>query len=336
MSTVLDASIGTVPEVTYKTPLTVSRWYEYVDEDIDWNKNVKQGKGLRVGVRAPRSARRVVPTAEGKGSFTMEATSKGMGTLWQACLGTSTSTLVSGSTFQQVHTAITSSALMPSLTLQKTTPQVDGTLNAVTYTGVCVDSWEFNFPNADIATLKCNLDIADYSTATGYATPSYASSPNLYHFANGSIASGTLTAPTTTALAAGTTTIADVRGGSFTVNNNLGTGRQNVGGAGRKKQPYVGELDITGSLDIEYDNVTFRDAVLNETPMLLILTFTGGALSTGNETLQVVIPEIKFDGELPKTNGTDLIIQGMKFTGLDNLTAAQPIWVVTRTADAAL
>jgi hypothetical protein len=26
----------------------------------------------------------------------------------------------------------------------------------------------------------------------------------------------------------------------------------------------------------------------------------------------------------------------MSFTGLDNLTAAQPIWVVTRTADAAL
>lgn len=335
MATILDASIGTVPEVTYKTPLTVSRWYEFTDEDIDWDKNVKQGQGLRVGSRMARSARRVVPTAEGKGSFTMEATSKGMGTLWQACLGTSVSTLVSGSTYQQNHTLITTS-LMPSLTLQKGSVQVGGTVDAQTYAGVCVDSWEFDFPNADIATLKVNLDMGDMTTATGYTSPTYASSPNLYHFAGGTISTGTYTAATSTALASSTTPLTNVRGGSFTVNNNIGDGRQNLGGAGRKKQPYVGLAEVTGSLDIEYDSTTFRDAVLNETPMCILLQFTGGALSTGLETLQIAIPEVKFDTEMPKTNGTDLIIQGMNFTGLDNLVAAQPLVVTCRTADAAL
>lgn len=335
MSTILDASIGIAAETTYNTAVTVSRWVEFTDEDMDWDKNVKQGQGLRVGSRTARSARRVVPTAEGKGSVTMEAISKGMGLWWQAALGTSTSTLVSGSTFQQVHT-LTTSSLQPSITLQKGSPEVGGTIDAQTYSGVTVESWELNFPNADIATVKYNLDACNITTATAYATPSYATTPNLFHFSNGTIASGTLTAPTTTALASGTTTIANVRGGSIEVNNNLGTDRQNVGGGGRKKQPYVGLAEITGSLDAEYDSVTFRDAVLNETPLLLILNFTGGALSTGVEQLQVVIPEIKFDSELPKTNGTDLIVQGMKFAGLDNLSAAQPIWVVTRTADAAL
>jgi hypothetical protein len=69
--------------------------------------------------------------------------------------------------------------------------------------------------------------------------------------------------------------------------------------------------------------------------MCLVLTFTGAALSTGVETLQVVIPEIKFDSELPKTNGTDLIIQGMKFQGLENLTNPL-VYVATRTSDTAL
>lgn len=335
MATILDASIGTVPEVTYKTPLTVSRWYEFTDEDIDWNPNAKQGQGLRAGSRAARTARYTVPTAEGKGSFTMEATSKGMGTLWQACLGTSVSTLVSGSTYQQNHTLITSS-LMPSMTLQKGSVEVSGTIDAVTYTGVCVDSWELDFPNADIVTLKANLDIGDYSTATGYTSPTYASSPNLFHFAGGTISTGTYTAATTTALASGTTPLTNIRGGSITVNNNIGDGRQNSGGAGRKKQPYVGQAEVTGSLDIEYDSTTFRDAVLNQTPMLILLQWTAGALSTGLETLQVAIPSVIFQGELPKTNGTDLIIQGMKFTGLDNLTAAQPLVVTCRTADTAL
>jgi hypothetical protein len=67
-----------------------------------------------------------------------------------------------------------------------------------------------------------------------------------------------------------------------------------------------------------------------------VLNLTGGALSTGTETLQIVLPEVKFDGELPKTNGTDLVTATLSFAVLDNLTAAQPIWVVTRTADTAL
>ena len=61
-----------------------------------------------------------------------------------------------------------------------------------------------------------------------------------------------------------------------------------------------------------------------------------GALGVGLETLQIVIPEIKFDSEIPKTNGSNLILQSMSFDGLDNLVATQPLWIVTRTADIAL
>lgn len=335
MSTVLDASVGIAAESTYKTPVTVTRWLEYLDEDMDWNKNTKQGQGLRVGSRVARSGRRVVVSAEGKGSPSFELTSKGMGLWWQAALGTSVSNLVSGSTYQQNHT-LTTGSLMPSVTLQKGLPEVGGTIDAYTYAGVVVDSWELNFPNTDIASVKFNLDAADLSTATGYATPSYPTTPNLFHFANATLSSGTYTAATTTALATGSTSLVNIRGGSIVVNNNLGLDRQNVGGGGRKKQPWVGLADIQVSLDAEYDSTTFRDAVLNETPMLLLLNFTGGALSTGLETLQVAIPELKFDDDIPKTNGANLILQSMKGAGLDNLTAAQPITVTARTSDAAL
>ena len=52
--------------------------------------------------------------------------------------------------------------------------------------------------------------------------------------------------------------------------------------------------------------------------------------------MQITLPEIKLNGELPKANGTDLITLSVDFDGLDNLTAAQPIWVSLRTADTAL
>lgn len=334
MASTQDCSVGIGVESTYGTGVTPTRWLEFVEESFDWNKQVKQGMGLRVGSRVARSARRVVPAADGGGDLTVEAASKGMGLLWQACLGTGTSTLVSASTYQQVFTL---GDTPPCLTIQKGIVEAGGTVDPHTFTGCVVDSWEFTFGNADIATLKATFDARDLTTATAYAAPSYPTAPvNLFHFGGGALYTGTLTAPTATTLGSAVTPVANVRGGSIAVSNNIRNDRFNLGGAGRKSKPLPGLRAISGKLDAEYDSVTFRDAVLNETPMSLVLTFTGAALSTGNETLQVIVPEVKFDGELPKANGTDLVMQSMSFTGLDNLTAAQPIWVVARTADTAL
>lgn len=334
MATPQDSSIGIVKEVTYKTAVVQTRWAEFLDSSLDFNKNVKQGQGLRVGARVARSARRTVPTADGGGDFSMECASKGMGLFWEGCLGTGVSTLVSGSTFQQVFTL---GDAPPSWSLQEGIPEAGGTVDAYSFLGSMVDNWEFAFPNGDIATLKMAIDAGQVSTAIGYAAPSYAAEPvNLFHFANASISTGALTAPTTTVLGSLATPTVNVRGGSIQVSNQLRGDRYNAGGGGRKSKPTVGLRTISGKLDVEYDAVTYRDLVMNDTPMSLLVQFTGGALSTGVETLQVIIPEIKLDGELPKPNGTDLILQSLSFQGLDNLTSAQPIWVVTRTADTAL
>lgn len=333
MATTQDGSIGIVAESSYKTNTTVNRWFEYVDEDLDWDKTVVQGKSLRVGGRVARQGRRTVPKAQGKGSFSMEAVGKGMGLLFQAALGAGSTALVSGSTNQQLFTLGDNPT---SLTLQKGVPEAGGTVDPETFLGCMVDTLELDFPNGDIVTAKSTLDIGDLTTATVYAAPSYPTPLNLFHFAGGSVSSGTLTAPTSTALATGSTSLADIRGGSVTIANNLQGDRFNMGGAGRKVKPLVGLRDIGVKLDIEYDNTTFRDAVLGETPMLVLLNFTAGSLSTGLETLQIVLPSVTFDSELPKTNGTNLIIQSMSGAVLDNLTAAQPIWIVTRTSDSSI
>lgn len=338
MSASLDASLGFGPETTYRTGVTPTRWPEYTDESLDWRKNIKVGKGLRVGSRVARSARRVIPTADGGGDIQLDVVSKGLGLLWQFLLGTGTSTLVSGTTFQQVFTL---GDVLPSFTIQKGIPRVnaDGsfTVDPYTFLGCTADSFELDFTNADVLALKATIDAGDMNTTTAYAPPSYAAAPSVFHFAGGSVSSGVLTAPTATALATGTTTLAEVRGGSLTVNHNTKQDRYNFGGGGRKSKPTVGLRDIAGKLDVEYDSTVFRDAVLNDTAMCVILNYvTPVALSAGFESFQVVLPEVKFDTEMPKTNGTDLILQSMSFNVYDNLTAAQPLWIVTRTSDSAL
>jgi hypothetical protein len=338
VTTTQDAAIGVATETTFKTGVTPSRWFEFTQETLDWNKNIKQGKGLRVGGRVARSGRRVVPSASGSGDVDLECVSQGMGLLWNYALGANTYTLVSGSTYQGVFTLGDNP---PSFTLQKTLPHVntDGTftLDPVTFLGCSVTKTEIDFTAGDIVAAKFSVDAADVTTATGYAAASYPSAPNPFHFANGSVSTGTLTAPTTIALASAVTAVADIRGGSVVIDNALTLDRGlNLGSGGRHGDPTVGLRNITGKVDVEYDSTTFRDAVLNETPMCIVLTYTGGALSTGTEKLQIVLPEVKFDSQIPMTNGTDLITQSMSFEVLDNLTAAQPIWIVTRSSDTAI
>jgi len=335
MAALQDASVGTAVESTYGTPVTVTRWYEFVDESFDYEKTVKQGAGIRVGSKVARSARRVVTETQAKGDLTVELGSKGLGTLLQTCFGTGVSTLVSGTTYQQNFTL---GSTPPSMTVQKGLVRADGTVDPYTYNGGVVDSFEIDCPQGDIAKLKSSFVFRDVLTATAYAAPSYATGGSLFHFAQGAITiGGTVTAPTTTALATGGTTVANVRDFNLKVDNHLTADRFNYGGAGKMAAPTLGLRGITGKMTIEYTDRTLVDAYIADTPLALSLTFTSAeTLSTGTAQFQITLPEIKLNGELPKANGTDLITLGVDFDVLDNLTAAQPIWVSLRTADTAL
>lgn len=327
MTTPQDCSVGLGVESVYGTAVARTRWFEFLDESFNFVKNVKQGVGLRVGSRVARSGSRVVASAEGSGDLTIEAVTKGLGLLWQLGLGSGTSTLVSAGLYQQVFTL---GDAMPSATIQKGIPRADGTVDAYTFTGCMVESLTIDCPNADNVKVKTSWNAKDMTTATAYTAPSYATGPSVFTFAHGAVYSGALTAPTATALGSAATPVASIRSGSITIKHNLKTDRYNCGGGGRKEKPFAGVREISGSMVAEYADTAFRDAIVNDTSMTLVKTFTSGA-----DVLQVVIPDVRFDGDIVKAS-LDLAMQELKWTGLDGLTAAQPIWIVCRTADTAL
>lgn len=336
MSNFQDASVGIGVEGTFKTYQAPTRFYEFTDESLDWKKTIKQGQGLRVAGRVPRAGRRVYVAGMGQGDITMEVPSKGLGLLLQALLGTSASTLVSGSTFQQTHAL---GDTLGSLTIQKGIPQVSGTVDAYSYLGCMGTGFELSMAQNGLLILKSSFDVADITTAQGLAAVSYPASPvNLFGMQNATIQlGGTVTMPTTTAIGSTTSPVsASVRSFQLTYDNNLTTDRFLFGGAGRKAKSTVGVRNgIKGKLTVEYDQTTLRDLFLNDTATSLIFTVTAGALSTGNETFQVVLPSIYLEGDIPNSNQGDLITTDIEFTLTDDLSRA-PITIVTRTADAAL
>lgn len=331
MANLQDCSINIKPETVYKTAVTPDRAYEFTDESLKWVPNIVQGQGLRVGSYMPRSGRRVVPTGDGEGDVTFEVMSKAFGYLWNACVGNGVSTLVGGSTFQQNYTW---AKIPASLTIQKSSIRADGTVDPFTFKGCMVTQFVITFANSGLVTLQVSFDIGDYDTSTGFASLTYATTPNLFHFSSLAFASGTFTAPTTIIMPSAATPLTNVRSLTITGNRNPVDDRFNAVATGRKDQPIGTQFDVTGSMDVEYTSVTQRDAFLNQTAQSLVATVTAGALSTGLETLCVAIPEMKIDdGGVPEANGTGLIVMTETFTALDNLSAAQGFYLSTRTAD---
>ncbi len=327
MTTPQDCSVGLGIETVYGTAAARTRWFEFLDESFNYVKNVKQGVGLRVGSRVAGSGRRVVASAEGSGDLTIEAVTKGLGLLWQLAMGSGTSTLVSAGLYQQVFTL---GDVMPSATIQKGIPRAAWPVDAYTFTGCMVESLTIDCPNADNVKVKTSWNAKDMTTATAYTAPSYATGPSLFTFAHGAIYSGTLTAPTATALGSAPTAVAGIRSGSIDLKHNLKTDRYNCGGGGRKDKPIPGLREISGSMVAEYAGTSFRDAVMADTSLTIVKTFT-----SGTDVLQIIVPDVRLDGDLPKAS-TDLALQDIKWVGLDGLSAAQPIWIVCRTADTAL
>ncbi len=340
-----DASIGLKQETTYGTAVVVDRFLEFTSESLDFDRDYYQGgQGLRPGRRAARSGRRVLSRDGGKGDIELEVPSRGLGTFLQAIFGVGTSTLVSAGLYQQLFT-----------------PDAQRLPPVVHDPGGRAASRRQHRRHADLPRIRVRVgrvlrveqrraqaedDVAVQGGADGRRLRGSDLPPHppidLFSFVGAQLTvGGTVTVPTTTALATGGTTVADVRDFSLTYDNKLDDNKGNLGGSGKRtRQSAVQLAEIKGKLTAEYDSTTFRDALASNTALALVATFTASAAAdivTGKKpVLQIVCPDVRFNGELAKVSGTDVITQSMDFTAYDNLVAAEPIYVAVQTADTAL
>lgn len=340
MTTQQDVSIGLKKETTFGTPVTVDTFYEFLSEDFAWTPEFTEGAGMRYGKRVQAANRRVLKKESTGGTLEVEATTKGLGKLFEAALGTGASSLVTGSTYQQLFTP-TATDPLPSYTIQKGIPLVGGgAAQPQTFNGMVCSGFELSANSEGEVTLKFPFVGRGVDTATAFATPSYPAAYELFDLVGATIKAGTgaVTAPTATALASGGTSVANVVSVDMTYDNGLDEGGWFIGSAGKRgRRPSVGVRTLTGTLTAEYDSNTFRDAFLAQTNFSLVLQFEHNSIISGSDkpTLQITIPVIRLDGELPKA-GDGVVQQSIGFTMLDGGVAAHPLYVAIRTAETAI
>lgn len=345
MSTMqLDYSVGIGKESTYGTAVTPTRFFE-AEAQMKFDLQTEQSKMMRLGKRANRINRNVLKHVEVSGDMSVEAATKGLGFLLGAALGAVTNTQIpstSPAVYQQVHT-LKKADWLDSFTIQEVLPTLGsaGVGNAHTFTGCMVNQIDISGKEGAPVEVKLAWLGKDLSTAIAGTAASYPTGDDLLTFIHGSIGyAGTLTAPTTTALGslsgAAASNVTDFQ---VSIANNLDSGGYTLGGAGKRSRPNaVGVAGITGKLTAEYTDNTLRDAYLNRTALPLVLTFqhTNLLSATPSNTyalLQIVIPAVLLKGEVPTSNGSQVITQSIDFEAFDNASAAEPIWIVYRTLD---
>lgn len=339
MATILDRYVSIGPEASFGIYQAPTATLEIIDggTTAEHKPGIVQGEGFRTGYATPRTNRRVKVTDEVSGVIAVELLSKGMGKLLNYCFGGSSSTLVSGTAYQQVHQF--GAPPLPSFVVQDVEDRLaaDGsaTLVAKSYLGCAVSSFEFEL-NQEIAKLTVDWDGRSLDTVSAAVAAALPSGGSLFNFSGLAASTGAFTAPTTIALGSLATPMTNLISAKVSVTNSLVTSRRVAGNSGLKSRQPVGARLPSGEFVVEYTDETWRDAYNAQTVMSWGATYTGGSLSVGNETFQILVPALMVDSvQRGRQDGVPILTVG--WTGMVNPTGSNAaLYVATRTSDAAL
>lgn len=323
LRTGLASQLGMVSESAYGTAVTVTRFYDYLSQNIKtrtWHPEV-QGMGSGRFQRSDRVGPPVIIGAAGDTEF--EVANKGFGLLLKHMLGANTVAQV-GETAEYTHTCIPDANGMAGLSasVQTGVPGVDGTVRAFSFEGGKILNWSINQQLDSLLKFKTTWDFEDVVTSTALASASYAAAREWFHHANLAV----------------TIDATPIYTRSLVINGDNGLGADNRRGAGRlKKEPLPeSQMMVTGTLDAEFTDLSMYAALVAGTTMKLVATWTGSTIPEESNPFKIVatIEEFKLTGDPPEVTGTQIVRQPLNFKALSDGTEPL-IEVVYHTTDTA-
>lgn len=318
----LASQIGIVKESVVNTPVAVTTFNPFLDDNLETRIQTAADMGLAAGQLDVTGARRLVTGLDGGGDITMNAASKGMGRWFQAALGSTPTATQIGvtATYTQFHNL--GSADGVSWTIQKGMPETGGTVDPLTFSGSKIIAWELSCQPGGLLTWKPTIDSMTVAPtgagALGLQAASYAAATNWgFHqcawstFSAMSVVSSLWTPTTPTAL--------KVRNFSIKGGQPKKVDRWLAGSQTKDEALGNGFTLATGSIDIDYASTTFYGQYVAGTTLGLQMSAVGsaniGSSGTNKATLQVTMPCVTLEqGSTPKTNGPDVITVTYPFT----------------------
>ena len=308
----IDAQVGISAESAFGTYTTPTRFFEFTEESMKFEKERIESKGIRVGRRVLH--RWAAGVQRVTGDITQEFAPQGAALLLSHIFGTKNTT----GTGPYTHTFTPGPLDNKSLTVQIGRPNIAGTVVPFSYTGCSITDFEFACSVNEYLTLKTSLYGANESTSETLATASYPANFSPFVFTHGSIS-----------IASSAYDVTEI---SISGANNLKTDRHFIS-ATTPAQPRIalesGIREYTGSLSSDFVSTAAYNRFVNGTEAALALTFNAGSSAQLIFTMNV-----RYDGETPTVSGAEILEQSLPFKAVSGTSDADAITVQLINADA--
>jgi len=313
----IEAQFGYAEESTYNTPVTVTRFHEFVSEGIKFEKNRIKSNGLRAGRRI---SRRWAPgTQKASGPITLELPPGGIGLLLKHAIGSVTTTGAGPYT----HTFVPDSRDGESLTVQIGRPSTDGTLNPFTYSGVKISSWSLKASIDEYVTATFNTYGAAEESDSGtipLASAVYPADDDPFVFTDAQVTVDGVVHCFTDIDLSYESSLKEDR--YFMCPNS---------GATPDEPLDNGEIEVSGTLAGDFDDLTLYNIYKTDTEVPLVLTFAAsGGLSL------VITMNVRFDGETSTVDGPEILDESISFMATSDTSDAAAFTAVLINNDSAV
>lgn len=324
----LSAQFGMVDEVTFNTPVTVTRFLEFNSETLDNQIARIDSSGMRVGRKVLRKNQWVPGKVNVTGDVDFEVQQQGFGLPLKHMLGTIASAQPAVATDPTVweHTATVGPLDGKSFTCQIGLGDATGNQRAKTYSGCKVAKWDLSISVDGLLMLKPTIDGASEATGTALAVAAYAPSTKPLAFTG-----ATITLPSGM--------VGNVSKFDLTGDNKQALARYFLSGSGsntKKEQLEEGLRAYAGTVDVEFDDLTAYNQYVNGAVGTMTAFFEGDVISHAfNYALEVTLPAVRFDGKTPNVSGMTIPTISAPFVVLDDGAGTGGVKMVYRTVDTA-
>jgi hypothetical protein len=323
----LAAQLGLAESSTFGTYQTPTRFLEFNEESLEYQIERVESPGLRAGNRVLRTDRYAPGQKRVEGSLTLEPATKGFGLVLKHALGATSITTPSGATDARLHSHTLGDIFGTSLTVQVGRPDVSGTVQPFTYLGCRCDTLSLSSSVDELLVAEVGLvgqdEIRSESLATAtYPTTGSAAAYEQFYWTQGVISIA--------GSAVGVVTDFEIE-----INNNLKSDRYFLGGATMSEPILAGMTEITGTVTVEFLNLTAYERFVDNTQVALTAKWTAATAieSSTFPYIEVNIPKVRFDGPAnPQVGGPDVITHELPFKALFDGTNG-PITIDYMTSD---
>ena len=293
--------IGFGPETTWGTPVSPTRFIEFLSESLKRNQSGVTSNGIQP-YRGATSYKKTTIAPGGEINFEMNP--EDIPTLIYHVLGGVTTSTLSAGVYRHI--------IKPAVSLPTgLTFEIDRDVAYFLYPGSKINTFGLSFSPSEIITGSVGIASKDETGTMGSrgSSPSYSSagpftgvqaavSIDVDGGANSYVSQGVMAA-------------------DFSISNDIFEGKYELGG-NKRAALMEQKRSVTGKLNIEFDDLTLYDLFVAGTNTSLKIVLTSDELISGSSyySMTIEFPKIVYTGDTPVMGGPGIITVDCPFTAL--------------------